>query len=154
MGTKQHSTKKHTTKRKAPLVALTPHEVRHLVKPRPGFDAFAEDLFSLYASNPSVFGTDVDVEAARKALATYNDLRPQELAAQAVVDQVHETRLLNSSTVWSAMLAIYGHGALAGRTNATIDRGIAPFAAFMKNGPRKQKATATPPSTPTTTVTT
>jgi hypothetical protein len=131
-------TRKQSNKSTIPLVALTPREVQHLVRPRPGFEQFADDLLSLYASNPSVFGTEIDVDAVRKALAAYTALRSQELLAKAHLDSVHETRLLNGSTVWSAMLGIYGHGTLAARTNALIGHGIADFAAFMK---KKRKAT-------------
>lgn len=127
------------------LVDLTPEAMRALGKPREGFEEHVEPLLHVWETHQDKLGVlAMGVDETRERLARYRELEPAVVAARAEVaaaekklEMVLETRALQASKVWGAMLDIYGKGKQAGKTDAQIADEIKPFMAFMATGPRK-----------------
>ncbi|MFO0590686.1 MAG: hypothetical protein U0441_24295 [Polyangiaceae bacterium] len=125
------------------LVDLTPEELRALPHPREGFEQHVQALFDLYLAHPEELTIKaLSLDDARNRLNAFEALKPVERSAAKHLEMVQETRALHASKVWSAMLDIYAKAQAVARTNADVRRGLADFAAFMANGPRKKKSAA------------
>jgi hypothetical protein len=125
------------------LVHVPAEELRHLLRPRGGFDRFANELITLardHAEAIPMKGFDADAVLAE--LAAFDALEPAVAAAQKQLQLAQETRLLHASNVWQAMLRIYQWAQLAAQDEPDIDLAIAGFTAFMKK--RKHKVAPAP----------
>ncbi len=143
------STSKKQKKSSTPtLVSLSPEQVQHLLKPHVGFDAFTEEIMTVYDENVAVLGdAGIDSASILDALAKYRALRTAEVAAEQQLSLVRETRLNYSSIVWSAELETYVRAKRAGKKHPELLRAIAPFAAFLKQRRQRKKAATTPAPT-------
>jgi hypothetical protein len=126
------------------LVALSPDDVKHLLKPMRGFDAYAEELVALFRQNPkALIAGDVDLDGLLEDVGAYQSLAQPEAAAARQLASLQTTRLARSSSAWHAMLELYARAVAVGRTDPTIRAAIAPFVAFLKKTNKKAK-TPTP----------
>jgi hypothetical protein len=125
------------------LVSLSPEQVRHTLKPHAGFDAYADELMSLYDANVSTLGdAGIDTAYILDVLDQYRTLRAAEIAAEKQLSLVRETRLNFSSIVWSAELEVYARATRAGKKQPALLKAVAAFAAFLKQRHARKKATA------------
>lgn len=128
------------------LIDLTPEAAKALVRPRDGFQDHLEPLFALHADHAAALGSlSISLDEARARMARWEALQAEEAAAQAAFDQagkhlemVKETRALQASKVWSAMLEIYDKAKPVAKKDSTIAAAIKPFAKFMSTGPQKK----------------
>jgi hypothetical protein len=140
------STSKKRKKSSAPrLISLSPDQIRHTLKPHTGFDAYTDEMMSVYEANKEALGdAGIDTAAILDALAKYRALRAAEVAAEKQLALVRETRLNYSSIVWSAELEVYARATRAGKKQPALLKAVAAFAAFLKQRRPRKKATATP----------
>jgi hypothetical protein len=123
---------------------------RHLPKPRTGFASLVEPVARLIAKYGDVFGPGIDVELMRSSLRAYQALESDYENAINQLAKIENTRLVHASTAWSQILLAYNRGQSLARTSVDIKADIKPIAEFMKIGPRKPHAAATPPVATTT----
>lgn len=135
MGQKKRS-KRSTT------VDVSSSTVRHLVRPRAGFDAHTAALIELYRSHTQeLFIAGLDPSAVLAELAQYAASLAAQRALRAQLVQQQETTLLHASSVWTAMLAVYEEARSASKRSSTIRAAIADFEQFMRNQRVKKPAT-------------
>lgn len=135
---------------RAELHTLSAVELRRLVRPHPGYEAFAEpfaQMLSQFEGEISMSG--IDVEGMRASIRKYQDLTATREAAARQLALIDRTRLVATSSAYSQMLLIYARAKAAARTNPDIALAIKSFEQFMKHAPRTKAATKTP--APTTT---
>jgi len=139
-------------KKESSLVSLTLEQLRRLPKPRAGFEQLAVGLLELYKKNlDKLEMSGVDVDAAAETLAELESLQAMHVEAQKQLALIEDTILYRSSSVWTVVLEIYARAIRVAHTDGAIARAIAPFAQFMKIGPRKKVTTTPPSTTPVTT---
>jgi hypothetical protein len=132
------------------LVSLSPEQVQHTLKPHTGFDAFAEEMMSLYEENVDTLGdAGIDSATVLDSLAQYRALRASEIAAEKQLSLVRETRLNYGSIVYSAELEVYARATRAGKKNPALLRAVAAFSAFLKQRRQPKKASSPPVTTST-----
>jgi hypothetical protein len=123
------------------LVDLSPEQVARLPRPRDGFESHVEGMLAFYEANKESLGlVKTPADEVRARLGAWQALASVEASAAKHLEMTQETRMLHSSTVWSAMLDIYGRGQQAAKRDPAIAAGIADFEKFMKVGPRKKPA--------------
>jgi hypothetical protein len=121
--------------------------MRHLPKPRTGFEVFAQRLAALVGDNASVLQVaGVDTSAMLAELAEYEAARSAVLSARNQLKLAQQTEFLHASNVWTQMLRIYRYAKAAGVDDQGILNALADFEAFMKK--RKKKAAAKAPTAP------
>ncbi len=127
------------------LVDLSTEEVRHLSKPRDGFEQFVEPMLALYQAHRRQLGDlGATTNELRKDLSIYEELSAREAEAHKELSAIEDTRRVHGSKVWDALLDIYARAQAAGRTSIEVKRAIAEFAQFMSTGPRDKIAQPAP----------
>jgi hypothetical protein len=141
MGTVSKKNKKNET------VNLTTAQLRHLARPREGFEAQLEILIALYRANPQALYIDSSPDELEAELNAYRDMVAAEDAEREQLATMEDARLVRGSSLWSALLDLYARGQLASRTKPTIKRGIASAEQFMRTHRKRASAPVTPPVT-------
>jgi hypothetical protein len=134
---------------------LSPEEVRSLVPPKEGYEAFAESMTTLYRENLETMRIPgFDPDSITSELSAAAALAAQEAVLATRLALVQKTRRLHTSNAWRGVLQIYDRGRSAAHANPTIRRAIAHFEAFMKHRPKKKDVSTpgtsngAPPTTP------
>jgi hypothetical protein len=86
------------------LLDLTHEEVRGLLRPRVGFEAFTKPLIELYQDKREELQIkSFDPDALLAEVDTYESLLAMEAEAKARLALIQKTRLFHASNIWRAM---------------------------------------------------
>jgi hypothetical protein len=139
--------KRNERKAKVALVHLSSAEMRHLPKPRTGFEPFAQRLASLVEGNASVAqAAGVDVSAMLEELNEYEAAHSAALSLSNQLKLAQQTEFLHASNVWMLELRIYRVAKALGVDDQDILNALADFEAFMRNKKRAPAKAPAPPS--------
>jgi hypothetical protein len=128
-------------------VHLSGSQIRHLAKPRAGFEGPAQQLLAVLLEQPDlIVPKGFDVTTALAKVAQYQAMTPMVRNKKLDYESAADTQLQLGSEIWLLVLSGYQHAKVAARSNPAIAAAIAPFEAFMKkrHGRRKAKTTSTP----------
>lgn len=128
----------------ASLVHLSKSDVKRMLKPRAGFEAYVAQLVELATAQPALQSKSFDAKAILDELRAYQTMQGVVAEAKKQLALARETRLQHASNVWRAMLRIYEHAQAEAKDDADVQYAIAGFEAFMKNG---RKPHVSPPAT-------
>jgi hypothetical protein len=139
---------KKSSKRSA-TVGVSSSTVRHLVKPRTGFEQHTAKLMALYKTYAQeLYVNGLDPTDVLEELTAYQTALDGESSLRAQMQLQQREALLHSSNVWTAMLAVYDRARFAARSNPNIELAIADFEQFMRVHRAAKKTTPAAPPTP------
>jgi hypothetical protein len=144
--------KRNEQKATVALVHLSSAEMRHLPKPRKGFEPYVQRLAALVDGNASVAqAAGVDVSAMLEELDEYEAAHSAALSLSNQLKLAQQTEFLHAANVWSFELRIYRVAKALGVDDQDIQNALADFEAFLKKARKKKAAATTASTTPSAT---
>ena len=129
---------------KSQKVELSSSALRHLPRPRSGFERFVEPLLSFYESQRTLLGGGVDLKDLRARFARYQSMAETEQSTRGQLAEIEHVRFSDAATLWRALLDIYAKAQVAARLNPAVARSIADFSALMQRQPRRPRKVPVP----------
>jgi hypothetical protein len=126
---------------------LSASQIRHLAKPRTGFEGPAQQLLAaVLEQSDQVVPKGFDIAPTLAKITQYQAMTPTVRNKKLDYESAADTQLQLGSEIWQVVLVGYQHAKAAARTNPAIAAAIAPFEAFMKKsrGRRKAKTSSAP----------